>query len=462
VIANLAVWDSQTSAWAPLSPLGDPNNAVRSLAIDGAVTVLYACGQFSQVGGQPAPGVGAWDGSAWSSIGDGTSGWELWSLIMFQGALHAGGEFETENDVGRWNGGSWVALTSSGLPGYLRDLETFDGVLVAAGTFGTQFWDGVRWLSMHPTIVDKLLGVGSDHLFAITSYRNADTVLEWRETSWQAIGEDGMQIMYELSWYCNPDAGYRGYPCDQCHAGFFGERCVSCADCTARRGTCYDGATGNCTCPLGWAGDLCDTCAANFFGVNCTDCAVCGLHGVCYDGIEGNCTCLPGWTDSPSCATCFKGHYGAECDDCAICEAHGTCHDGLAGNCTCDLGWAGASCSACSTGWTGADCTNCAAGYFRREEHCVPCAQCEFGTCGAELCQCYEAWAGLNCSECARGFYGASCFDCDVCAVHGFCVEGRAGECICDSGWTGPKCQDEAVSTPENGTHDARGQRLAR
>ena len=162
------------------------------------------------------------------------------------------------------------------------------------------------------------------------------------------------------------------------------------------------------------------------------------------------CTCLPAWDGAPGCAACATGRYGVDCSwSCAACEAHGTCLEGVAGNCTCDLGWAGVSCSVCAAGWAGGNCTACDVGYFRVDGLCVPCSQCEFGTCVVgEACACYEAAAGPTCSECARGYYGATCFDCDACALHGYCVEGRSGECVCDPGWTEPKCQDQPTAAP--------------
>ena len=438
--------------WSAILGYNIDDGPVYALVASGSM--VYAGGNFSVVDFRRILNVAAWNGASWLDTGfdvDGT----VRALAIHQGVLYAGGSFAGRlHNVARWNSTAWEALVVDGVPGLpntVYALTSYGGVLAMGGQSQTAFWDGTRWVSNTTTSVVGLLTAETGVLYGASGYYlGVDTIREWRPatSTWLGIAPvTAAERDYygALGWYCPP--GYVPPACTVCYAGYYGAECAACDDC-AEHGTCYEGVGGNCTCNRGWAGNECRVCAAGYFGSDCTDCALCAPNGqgVCYDGLLGNCTCRTGWSPSPSCTVCAAGYYGARCDACAGCEVHGTCYEGLGGNCTCDVGWAGDGCTVCAAGYTGATCTTCAAGYFRLNGLCAPCAQCEFGTCSGETCACYEAWTGPTCSSCADGFYGADCFDCDVCAVHGYCIGGDAGACVCDAGWTGPKCQDPATA----------------
>lgn len=118
----LAHWDGAT--WSNLG--SGVNNRVWALAafdddgVGSAPAALYAAGDFTQAGGQPASGVAAWNGSTWSPLGSGVSGNQSYSQVVAAlsvydddgagaapPALYAGGYLElaggaTSMHVARW------------------------------------------------------------------------------------------------------------------------------------------------------------------------------------------------------------------------------------------------------------------------------------------------------------------------------------------------------------------------
>jgi hypothetical protein len=94
---------------------------VRALLLDG--TNLYAGGSFTNAGGAPALNVARWDGTQWSSLGDGIPGFDsclfgsclhpVTSLALVKGKLFAGGGFvgpfwAPRGYLARWDGSTWT------------------------------------------------------------------------------------------------------------------------------------------------------------------------------------------------------------------------------------------------------------------------------------------------------------------------------------------------------------------
>ena len=105
----VAVWDG--TAWSALgtglgTSSGGPSG--RTLALDADGT-LYVGGFFDLAGGQPAANIAAWDGTAWSALGDGTSGLTLGLAYSGTGDLFVGGFFTNAGGqpalrVAAWDG----------------------------------------------------------------------------------------------------------------------------------------------------------------------------------------------------------------------------------------------------------------------------------------------------------------------------------------------------------------------
>jgi hypothetical protein len=164
----------------PWSAFGiGPNGIVFALETDGGQG-LYAGGNFSQAGGQPASRIAHWDGSAWSALSTGMNQ-TVFALARFRGELYAGGFFTEAGgkpiaNLARWNGSEWLPV-GSGVNGAVRVLKVIRDQLYVGGDF-TQAggktanriarWDGAKWSALGSGvdgIVSAICEVGAEVLF---------------------------------------------------------------------------------------------------------------------------------------------------------------------------------------------------------------------------------------------------------------------------------------------------------
>jgi len=110
---NIAKWNG--TSWSALgSGMSgyDQLTVVFTLAFDGSGT-LYAGGNFTEAGGAPANYIAKWDGTAWSSLGSGISGSEYSYVHVFafdgSGDLYACGDFSTAGEKASLNIARWAA-----------------------------------------------------------------------------------------------------------------------------------------------------------------------------------------------------------------------------------------------------------------------------------------------------------------------------------------------------------------
>lgn len=103
-VSLIARWDA--GAWSPVGGgLTGTNPFVECLQVfdDGTGAALYAGGQFSTAGGQPAHAIVRWNGSTWSGLGQGIDGFAVFSMTPFNDgsgtALYVGGEFSAAGGV---------------------------------------------------------------------------------------------------------------------------------------------------------------------------------------------------------------------------------------------------------------------------------------------------------------------------------------------------------------------------
>jgi hypothetical protein len=153
---GIAKWDG--AEWLPLGsgvgghpPSSSPTVRALSVYDDGTGPALYAGGDFITAGGVGALNIARWDGTQWSPLGIGMSGYQerasVIALTVYDdgtgASLYAGGNFLTaggltSNSIARWDGTRWSPL-GSGLGGghpffgpYVFGLTSFDGVTVPA------------------------------------------------------------------------------------------------------------------------------------------------------------------------------------------------------------------------------------------------------------------------------------------------------------------------------------------
>jgi trimeric autotransporter adhesin len=161
---NIAWLDPETGACSPLgSGLTGPGTAVVTSLATLPSGELVAGGHFTSAGGVSVSNIARWNGSAWSTLGEGLQ--SVFDLgvatlaVLPSGDLVAGGWFEKAgnvrvNHIARWDGTSWSAM-QGGVNGAVYALATLpSGHLVAGGLFTTAGgtpaqhiaqWDGSSW-----------------------------------------------------------------------------------------------------------------------------------------------------------------------------------------------------------------------------------------------------------------------------------------------------------------------------
>jgi trimeric autotransporter adhesin len=243
-VNRIAKWDG--TEWSALGS-GIDGTAVFALAVfdDGSGPALYAGGAFWAAGGMNANGIAKWDGSEWSAVGaelgGGKGSWVEALAVYDDGsgagpALYAGGFFDTAGDVtvnsiAKWDGSTWSALGSGmsgffpivmaltvydpgpgsvpgrtdglGLPGAGSALYVGGFFSGAGGVSASRIarWDGAEWSAvgggMNGDVVAlTVLGPGSgggSALYAGGAFTtaggvSANRIAKWDGAEWSALG----------------------------------------------------------------------------------------------------------------------------------------------------------------------------------------------------------------------------------------------------------------------------------
>lgn len=162
----------------------------------------------------------------------------------------------------------------------------------------------------------------------------------------------------------------------------------------------------------------------------------CNGNGVC-DGGTNTCICNVGFI-GVACDQCGPNYYNYPI--CTFCEASSTC----SGNGTCN---SNGGCN-CSPGYSGSNCIDnneCVLG----TDSCSVNSTC-VNTPGSFECLCDSGFAGPNCDQCAPDHYNyPTCVFCEAsvtCSGNGTCTV--TGGCICNSGYTGVNCENGPPAVP--------------
>lgn len=171
-VNNIAVW--KDGNWMSLTDIGTniagTNNEIRSLAID-EENSLYVGGNFDTAGGISAARIAKWNGSNWSGLGDGTSGF-VQAITIVENYLYAGGNFNlagntSANRIARWNltSSTWETL-GFGLSGSVNTITSNENYIFIGGDFETAS------------------DTGNDN-------KIVNNIARWStENGWEALGQD--------------------------------------------------------------------------------------------------------------------------------------------------------------------------------------------------------------------------------------------------------------------------------
>ena len=141
-VNNIAKYDG---SWEALTDsetgISGTNNEIRSIAFD-EDGVLYLGGNFDNAGGRTANRIATYNGSQWSTLGQGTSGF-VQAIGITDEFIYAGGNFSTAgsstvNRLARWNRNEnrWEKV-GNGVSGNVNSIQIQDGFVYVAGNFET-------------------------------------------------------------------------------------------------------------------------------------------------------------------------------------------------------------------------------------------------------------------------------------------------------------------------------------
>lgn len=207
---RMAHWDGNT--WSSVVPAGGNGLEVNrryppfvsALAADNLGN-LYVGGNITYAGDVAVNGVAKWNGSRWSSLGDGP-GADVCGLIYSSplNYLYAVREtyFSGNKEVVRWDGKNWDSLPTSGIKFECSTAVNSSGQLFISGTpqgGRPQIfrWNGEKWSSLglvfHGT-TDALLFDSEDRLYVGGSFDEVGNdipvrhIVMWDKGKWYKVG----------------------------------------------------------------------------------------------------------------------------------------------------------------------------------------------------------------------------------------------------------------------------------
>ncbi len=181
---------------------------VYALAISS--NVLYAGGNFTTAGGNPANYIAVWDGSRWSEVSRGVDDW-VYALAVAGSDLYAGGRFlyagaTPVSCITKLHGGSWKALSygmSWGVYTKVCALAVSGNDVYAGGSFnqaGTTLansiakWDGSSWTNLTSGVGSvSALALSGTNLYVGGDFGGAggyvaQGIAKWDGSHWSVLG----------------------------------------------------------------------------------------------------------------------------------------------------------------------------------------------------------------------------------------------------------------------------------
>ena len=214
IIFALAVGTARAGEWSAFGT--GTNGRVRALAYNES-DILFAGGDFTTAGGNPALRVASWNGSSWSALGGGINGAVYALAASGASDLYAGGEFTEAGGnaaykVAHWNGVSWSAVGVTAHPGidsgygvYALAVDASNN-LYAGGSFTTADgvtvnniakWNGASWSALGTGVNGDVWALAFDNVgnlyvggsFTEAGGSPANKIARWNGSSWSALGD---------------------------------------------------------------------------------------------------------------------------------------------------------------------------------------------------------------------------------------------------------------------------------
>jgi len=172
---------------------------------------LFVGGSFDSAGGLTAKNIARWDGSAWSSLGQGRDGTVNDLAVDSSGALYAVGCCSwAESDLASWDGNTW-SDQENGLSGvfYSIAIDSNDNIYMGGNSLSIDYvdvnnvamWNGNGWITLDTGVGDggyfdgiiQDMAVGSNGALYVTGEFDtagglgASNIAQWDGASWSAL-----------------------------------------------------------------------------------------------------------------------------------------------------------------------------------------------------------------------------------------------------------------------------------
>lgn len=207
---NGTSWENVVSSIESFST----NPAISSMTVYN--NELYVAGSFTSIGGVLARNIAKWNGTTWSSLGNGlvenpttSNSYMVRSMLVFNNELYVGGSFNmagtvSATNIAKWNGTVWSTL-GEGIPTYTIGAPTGVTCLgvysseIYAGSFaqGLSKWNGIEWVHVGggfggpnkgamslTNYSGKLIVGGSFNVAGIDSVNN---IAAWDNIGWSKV-----------------------------------------------------------------------------------------------------------------------------------------------------------------------------------------------------------------------------------------------------------------------------------
>ena len=226
---RVARWNG--TAWSSLGISTSNGVGYNAQAVAVAGNTVYVGGEFGQAGALPAKYIAQWSGTNWSSLGapqasNSVNGIIYAVAVASNGDVYVGGNFNragsiVANDVAKWNGTAWSSLgtgTSNGVgtgtpTSGIKDVYALaiaaNGDVYVGGDFnragglvanGVAKWNGSAWSSLGTgstngvdNIVYALATAGNGTVYVGGYFYHAggapaNSIAQWNGTTWSALG----------------------------------------------------------------------------------------------------------------------------------------------------------------------------------------------------------------------------------------------------------------------------------
>lgn len=222
--------------WQGVGQYGIYGNAVTDFYEDTISDILYVAGYIGTADGFNSPGVFAYNGASFSTLGCGVD-WNcqgnvpnpiIKSVIRFNNEVYVGGAFSTAdgklcNNIARWDGAVWDSV-GMGANSVIYNMEVIDNELYVMGSFnlcggitayGLAKWNGTTWSSVNNlpnygtgNFINDIIKYNNE-LYVCGNFQGTNgcrEIVKWDGNSWSNVGGGfygGMSALEDLCIYQN-------------------------------------------------------------------------------------------------------------------------------------------------------------------------------------------------------------------------------------------------------------------